>query len=227
MRAQEFATEMAGSVHQGIRNYLQNRGYEYIKSGIDKHVFREPGTGEIYLVFGTRPGYENKFTPDQLMFRDWINYCNKNRANPHLPRFSGLESFNYRGQRYLQARMEPLQEVPPKVGYLVGHIEEAVQRFSRSVGRGNYENAFAQLIRWAEHTSIEDNQPELYDIKQAMDLLGGPAATQTLLKTVHQVAMFGKKHGFSVDLHQGNYMQRDDGTIVVNDPFVVWMGGRG
>ena len=43
-----------------------------------------------------------------------------------------------------------------------------------------------------------------------------------LLQTVQQVKTFAMQHGYGIDLHRGNYMQRPDGTIVVNDPFVFW-----
>ena len=45
---------------------------------------------------------------------------------------------------------------------------------------------------------------------------------KNLLKTVKTVQQFARKHNYSIDLHRGNYMQRPDGTIVVNDPFVIW-----
>jgi len=48
-----------------------------------------------------------------------------------------------------------------------------------------------------------------------------------LLKTVRQVQQFARKHQFTVDLHRGNYMARSDGTIVVNDPFVLWLTSSG
>lgn len=211
--------EMAGSVHQGIRNYLISRGYQYIKSGIDKHVFREPNTGQIFLVFGTRSGYKDQFTPDQLMFRDWINYCNKNQNNPNLPKFSGLESFNFKGQRYLQAKMEPLQEVPEKIAHLLGYLEDVV-------GYSEQPENMLQAIRGLAKKGYydeEENEIIMYQIRQIIEYLGGPDAAYRLLKTVQDVIKFGVNHGYSIDLHRGNYMQRANGTIVVNDPFVVWL----
>jgi hypothetical protein len=224
VRAEEFATEMAGSVHQDIRKYLKDRGYEYIKSGIDKHVFREPSTGSIYLVFGTRPYYRDKFTPDQLMFRDWIDYCNKNKSNPHLPKFSGLESFNFHKQRYLQARMEPLEEIPDQIRHLLAYLEDVV-----NPARNSAPNMLQALKRLTQKGFYDEEQNEIimYQIRQIIDYLGGPRAALSLMKTVQDVMRFGQQHGFAVDLHSGNYMQRADGTIVVNDPYVIWMNSRG
>ena len=213
--------EMAGEVHRGIANVLADKGYQYLGSGIDKQAYLEPGTGQVLIVFGYRKGY-NEFSPDQRMFIDWINYCNKNRANPHLPRFSGFESFQFQGKNYIQARMEALQELPESVAYLVGNIDDAVKKTRAK----NYDEAFHNLAMWSTHDSYEGDDPEQYDIKSVIRYLGGKKQAIGLLQTVNTVAKFGKKHGFNIDLHRGNYMARPNGTIVVNDPFVLWINGR-
>jgi hypothetical protein len=41
------------------------------------------------------------------------------------------------------------------------------------------------------------------------------------MKTVQIAKKMAKQQGYNLDLHGGNYMQRADGTVVVNDPFVL------
>jgi hypothetical protein len=218
VRAEEFATEMAGAVHGGVRKALMDKGYKYLGSGVDKQAYLEPSTGQVLIVFGYRKGIKD-FSPDQRMFINWINYCNKNRGNPHLPKFSGFESFKFQGQNYIQARMEALREVSDEVAYLVHNIDEVTQQ----VGRGNFDDAIESLAGYAQDSSYEGDAALWYDIKTAIRLLGGKKQAKNLLDTVHTVKKFGKRHGFNIDLHRGNYMQRPNGTIVVNDPFVLWM----
>lgn len=213
MRACEFIIEntideMSGSVHGGIRKELKDKGYKYLGGGIDKHVFLEPGTGYAYIVFGTRQGY-NEFTPDQKMFADWVRYCEQHSDNPHLPKFSGLESFVYRGQTYVQCRMERLQEASNKIGQILHFIVD----YSDAPGT-NYMDVILDML---DDTEI----PDTFD--QVIEKLGGAESTAGLIDTVREVVQFGMKHGFSIDLHRGNYMQRADGTIVVNDPYVMWI----
>lgn len=219
--SEEDLEEMAGEVHRGIANVLADKGYQYLGSGIDKHAYMEPKTGQVLLIFGYRKGY-NEFSPDQRMFISWINYCNKNKDNPHLPRFSGFESFNFQGKNYIQARMEALQELPESVANLVDNIYDAVKKTRAK----NYDEAFHNLAMWSTHDSWEGDNPEQYDIKSVIRYLGGKDKAIGLLQTVNTVAKFAKKHGYSIDLHRGNYMQRPNGTIVVNDPFVLWINGR-
>jgi len=219
---EEALDEMAGSIHVGISQALAKKGYKYLGGGIDKQAYLEPN-GQVYIVFGYRKGVEG-FSPDQRMFINWIDYCNKNKDNPHLPRFSAFESFKFQGKNYIQARMETLQELPKTVGTLVGQIDQV----TKQIGRGNFESAYKKIKAYAEFASAEDyyapdyNPQYFEDIKEVIDLLGGPERADGLLKTVYEVERFARRHNFTVDLHSGNYMARPDGTIVVNDPFVIW-----
>ena len=209
--------EMAGSINVGISQYLAKRGYQYLGGGIDKQAYLESSTGQVLIVFGYRKEY-SEFSPDQRMFINWINYCNKNKDNPHLPRFSGFETFQFQGKNYIQARMEALRELPDEVGYLVGNIEEVTMQ----MGRGNFDRAMKILTGYAQDSSYEGDQPLWYEVKDSINFLGGAEAAKNLLKTVKTVQQFARKHNYSIDLHRGNYMARSDGTIVVNDPFVIW-----
>ena len=209
--------EMAGSINVGISQYLAKRGYQYLGGGIDKQAYLESSTGQVLIVFGYRKEY-SEFSPDQRMFINWINYCNKNKDNPHLPRFSGFETFQFQGKNYIQARMEALRELPDEVGYLVGNIEEVTMQ----MGRGNFDRAMKILTGYAQDSSYEGDQPLWYEVKDSINFLGGPESAKNLLTTVKTVQQFAKKHNYSIDLHRGNYMARPDGTIVVNDPFVIW-----
>lgn len=212
--------EMAGEIHGGVRKALMSKGYKYLGSGIDKQAYLEPGTGQVLIVFGYRKGVDD-FSPDQRMFIDWINYCNANKNNPHLPRFSGFESFEFGGKKYIQARMEALRELPDNVGMLVAYIDEVVHN-----PKQNFQKQIKNISSYATFSSAEEGNSTSYELEDTIEYLGGEQAAMNLLKTVYGVKQFGRQHGFSIDLHRGNYMARADGTIVVNDPFVLWLGGE-
>jgi hypothetical protein len=209
--------EMAGEIHGGVRKVLQDKGYEYLGSGVDKQAWLEPGTGQVLIVFGYRKGVAD-FSPDQRMFIDWITYCNKNKNNPHLPRFSGFESFQFQGKNYIQARMERLNEVPARIKELVSYLDHAADH----MGAKDFDAALKRLT-FAGNYDEEADEFRYDTVEQIVDFLGGPERAANLLNTVHQVKQFSRQHGYSLDLHSGNYMQRSNGTIVVNDPFVVWL----
>jgi len=204
--------EMAGKIHGGIRKALIDRGYKYLGGGIDKQAYLEPN-GQVYIVFGYRQGHYLDFSPDQKMFVNWINYCNKNSDNPHLPKFSGFESFEFQGRKYIQARMETLHELPDEISHLVGGIQDAVKK----INKNNIDKAFEVIADYAEVEA-----PSFYTLEKTIELLGGPEQAKNLLKTIKIVKQFASQNNYSLDLHSGNYMQRPDGTIVVNDPYVLF-----
>ena len=220
---EEVVDEMAGSVHGGIRKVLKDKGYKYLGGGVDKQAWLEPGTGQVLLVFGYRKGFTD-FSPDQRMFIDWINFCNTNRNNPNLPKFSGFESFKFQGNNYIQARMEPLQDIPSNltIKRTLPWLDEYI-RMNKEVNVSKIAKKLGEY--WVSiqdpKTGKLDNRPQ--KAEEVIDSFGGAEAAAQLMRTVQQVKQFGKQHKFSLDLHGDNYMQRADGTIVVNDPFVLWI----
>jgi hypothetical protein len=217
----EHLEEMAGVINVGISQALAKKGYKYLGGGIDKQAYLEPDTGQVLVVFGYRKGQKD-FSPDQRMFIDWITYCNKNANNPHLPKFSGFESFQFGGQNYIQARMEPLRELPDEVGDLVGQLDQVTKKKFR-----DYRKPLQTAAQYATFQSAEMGNNTWYELEDVIEYLGGEQAAEALLQTVYQVQKFARQHRFSIDLHRGNYMQRPDGTIVVNDPFVLWLSSSG
>ena len=208
--------EMAGSIHGGVRQVLDKKGYRYLGGGIDKQAFLEPGTGQVLVVFGYHKSAQGGFSDDQMMFVDWAKYCQRNSKNPHLPRFSDWASFDFQGKRYLQIRMEPLQELSDYLKMIIINLEE-VAKYSKS----NPNTAYKKIATFANHDLLDAGEFDDLDHEAVVKNLGGEQAAYNLLKTVYDVKKFGKQHGFKLDLHGGNYMQRSDGTIVVNDPYVL------
>jgi hypothetical protein len=214
--------EMAGEIHGGVRKALMDKGYQYLGSGIDKQAYLEPGTGQVLIVFGYRKGVQG-FSPDQRMFINWINYCNKNKSNPHLPRFSGFDTFKFQGKNYIQARMEPLTQVKEPAKYLINYLEDVVRP-----DKNPPENMMQAIKRLKQkgYYDEEENEIIMFQIPKIIEYLGGPRAAFDLMKTVQDVMRFGNTHGYAIDLHSGNYMQRPDGTVVVNDPYVLWLKSK-
>jgi hypothetical protein len=213
---QDNLDEMSTEIHGGIRTALKQKGYKYINSGVDKQVWRDPNTDQVLIIFGTGKGIKGwDFTMEQRMFLNWINYCNKNQNNKNLPKFSGVESFKFRGQPYLQARMEPLQEI-------TGDKRTLVRWLDRYITPAGKKLDFNVLLRQLISTFNQLEAYEIADAKKIIQMLGGKRNAFNLMQTVKNVSKFAMKYGYHLDLHSGNYMQRNDGTIVVNDPWVIF-----
>ena len=104
------------------------------------------------------------------------------------------------------------------MGQTVNFIETVIDH----LGNGNLDTAFDELAKRRYYDEKTDTFGS-FGVAKIIKFLGGPERAKNLLETVRTVVKFGKKHGYNIDLHSGNYMQRSDGTTVVNDPFVLWL----
>ena len=91
------------------------------------------------------------------------------------------------------------------------------------MGTNDLGAALKSLSFFAGNYDEEADEVKYDTVEQIVDFLGGPDRATNLLNTVYQVKEFSRQHDYSLDLHSGNYMQRPNGTIVVNDPFVLWL----
>ena len=110
--------------------------------------------------------------------------------------------------------MEPLTGIPPNIKQIVVALDQYLQN-----------NNEIDVMKILKQLVPDDPVEGPKYIKKIVDDFGGIESLTLLMKTIQQVAVFGDAHGFSLDLHGANYMQRADGTVVVNDPFVVWLEG--
>lgn len=214
MKLEEFSITNAGIVKA-----LKAKGYKRLGSGVDQTAFLEPGTGYVLKVFGTqcsKRGQVPTLSPDQKMFKLWANFCAKNQNNPHLPRIYGWDTFVWTeppGTRgwgteqpclYLQIRTEPLRPVPSS--------------YSRWLWKlSNYAD---DDLPWND--VFEDiNEENIKSFNQLTATPEGVASMQKFYKTMQSLAKLGNSKGFSWDLHPGNIMLRGDGTLIINDPWVL------
>ena len=229
MRISEFITEMSGTMDRDIRSILEKKRYKYLGGGIDKDAYLEPKTKQVLVIFGYHNDADHPygFSDDQMMFVEWAKYCQKNSSNPHLPRFSGWESFKFKGKTYLQIRMEPLKEVSFELrkilAYLQVYIESKGKVNRKKVAKQVGQHPTVRIALNIDNTEADGDGFNFDPVKakQIVQYLGGKEAAMSLMRTVQVAKRIAEKNGYGLDLHGSNYMQRSDGTIVVNDPFVL------
>lgn len=197
----------------GVDAHMIKLGYKELGSGVDQTAWMKPGEETIIKIFGTAEdkSKRQKFTKNHLMFKWWAEYCKKNESNPFLPKFVGWEAFEHKGEKYLQIRMERLDKLPFDIGHALENSLAfwAVQKseFERQAGLHRIKN-------------FKDDSYQNEGIAQLMMLLG-EEHFDLLFKTISDLAKVGRKNGWGIDLHKGNFMFRNDGTPVIVDPFVV------
>lgn len=192
---------------------LQDKGYEFLGRGVDQLAFWEPSTGQILKVFGAaREGIDP--LAHHKVFETWVEYCNKFKSNPFLPKFSAWAPFKHKGHRYLQIRMERLVDLPNDWGNVLEQAADFVEG-TRDTSFENFKNlAFDYEISW--------NRPPTAMEELAIHL--GEEGLTLLLQTMVNVMKVGRSNGWIFDLHAGNFMMRRDSTPVILDPWVERSG---
>ena len=190
----EFST-----MDNDIYKALEAKGYRWLGKGADQEAYLEPGGKTVLKIFGTQ-GNQGKLSADQKMFAEWADFCQKNSDNPFLPKFSGWETFEFKGKLYLQIRTELLKPS--------GKLGEAISVLG-----------YALAFNGADYYSLRTRHADAYKrVSAAVGEQNVPLLLNTLLELIHKTH---KKKKYNWDLHEGNIMMRRDGTPVFNDPYVL------
>ena len=192
----EFST-----MHHGIRKALEKKGYRALGAGVDQEAYLEPNCQTVLKIFGTQ-GNKKKLSADQKMFAKWADFCQRNSDNPFLPKFSGWETFNYKGELYLQIRTEFLRPS--------GELGRAISKLGDAL---DYSEADYYTISTKPRTA-----GSYKIVSNAVGEKNVPLLLNTLLELIYKTH---KKKGYNWDLHGGNIMLRPNGQPVLNDPYVV------
>lgn len=216
MRASQFLSEL--TVAPGIKQVLKQKGYKELGSGQDQLVYLEPKSDMILKIFGTNystagsAGSKGLTFPQQT-FKAFADYCTTRPDNNFLPQFSGWETFEFAGQRYLQIRCERLFP-GNKFRSIFGLLEEISDS--------------AESNRNGAKAFLDDKMGDYdsADMAQLINMIGGEAEYYLLWQTLYELSVIARRGGFNMDLHDENFMLGSDGHIVISDPFFSGWGKR-
>lgn len=221
---------------KGIRPHLEALGYKYLGKGVDQSAYLELRTGKVLKIFGRADAahtrLDNGHSRDHLMFKEWVSFCNKNKSNPFVPKFDGWEAFEFKGEKYLQIRMERLQKLPPKLSETLNAISEKIEPLAETSSGRNSIYRFAkdpkpENLLYRGYSGLKlfgathDYERDEGQINQLVMLLGAKKFEQ-FIHTIVELRVLASKHRFAFDLHGDNFMHRNDGVPVIVDPWVFW-----
>lgn len=201
------------TTHKGVIKHLEDQGYELLGKGVDQTAFLEPGTGYVLKVFGTQSSAraphgktaKPTFSRDHMMFFKWAEFCNKNSDNPFLPKFSGFESFYWKGKVYLQIRQERLHELDDDVAFVL--------------------ETMADDAEYQDSDSFEILESAAADYPGAFRALKNTVGKRNLLllvDTMLRLARAANRNNWTFDLHSKNFMSRGNKNFpVIVDPWVA------
>lgn len=207
MKVQDIITEDQqvldefSTMAPGIRKALEKKGYRALGAGVDQEAYLEPNGQTVLKIFGTQ-GNTKKLSADQKMFAKWADFCQRNADNPFLPKFSGWETFNFKGELYLQIRTEFLKPS--------GELGRAIAQLGSAL-----DNDVADYYTLKTYRGTDR---EYKRVSKAVGEQNIPLLLNTLLELIHKTQ---QKKNYNWDLHAGNIMMRSNGQPVLNDPYVL------
>lgn len=192
-----------------ILRMLQKFGVNFVAGGRYGKIFTSPKWDYVVKIFDNDPYY--------------LSFVNYAIAHPskHYPQFSRkplrMHAFHKRGNseasKYWVVKIEKLQPIAntTKAKFIVDNLENAVDAWYSIHERGN-NDLYTMMLGPDEHyhkmlwTDIFKMYPWLETLAEAW-------------YTIFEHCPEG-----SPDIHAGNFMQRQDGTVVIIDP--LWEGSN-
>lgn len=199
MKAQDFITEVPlyPETSSELERLSKEAGYTRIGGGLDADVFLGKNKDEVVKVLigvqGRSPVVASK---GFLKFYDFVK---QHQNHPNLPKFGVPVLHKIGKEKVYFVTMERLHLIPKqKVEFLVDLIDYAQDGYP-------FVDAVKWLIQNHDLTSEEGLTPEnrqFYKIIQAC------------------IAYVANDKTMTFDMHEGNMLQRSDGTVVITDPYI-------
>jgi hypothetical protein len=199
---------------------LEQLGYSLLGGGLDATVWTKDENHVIKILMPSR-AIPSNVTNAEKGFLTFYEFCKAHPELPNLPRFIDIGGehhsvFELNGVPYRQIAMERLQPIKN------GSFEEAMVWLLSDLAktRAPWDNIVSLLKKpetWALSQSMKAKMPKLVASR-----LQDPAVNRQygiLYLTMGRLYYAGLKAGMGWDLHTENAMMRNDGTVVIVDPF--------
>lgn len=186
---------------QQFEQFLKSQNIQLIGSGMFGKVFYSPSWNYVIKVFDKDDGY--------LKF---VNFALENPSR-HFPKFMkgprNLPQFLTRlsssNERFTVVKMEKLNKLTKEIHEFLGYnLRTLADHYTNNVETPVEIIVDSQVVKF-KHTTDVFLKYKQYNLP-------------SLIKVYNQLNILTDEH-IRNDLHVGNIMMRDDGTIVITDPF--------
>jgi len=212
MRVKELLNEnySEGLVSQEFEQSLESRGYKLIGTGT-KRFYKSPKSNRLLVV--TSPVADKEFL-------DWVNFCNSNSSDPHLPKYTKLSSLTFKNpttgdqEKYVIVFTEELRENTRGIAI------EAIEAWGFYVER-NPNVTFSKCLEAFLKNKAENDEADMEEVLGDLydHIGGGYQDAGNLFNSVKKVVLAGQQLGYGNDLIDDNIMINRAGVLVLNDPW--------
>lgn len=199
-----------------VLDQMKAKGYKVLGKGIDKAAFMDDNHNVIVIIGPI--DLQNRKRAE--LFLEWAKFCQKRKSNPYLPDIIDYTEFEAPfGSKFLQVKMEKMFPARKNLGPEVEHLLDDLATFAHRAGN-NLEKFKDQISNYAVMPTWngDDEKPVKATLKTLMHI----PDFELFAVTLFDVIQTGKKLGYTIDLHDANYMLSSNGELVIVDP---WFGG--
>lgn len=202
-----------------IEKTMQAAGYKEIGSGADASVWIKDAGTVIKIIVPEDGPTTNAIET----FKKFYEFCMQHQNISCLPKFIKIQGQHYtefklKGQTFLQIAMEELYPLD-KLSFEEGLVWFFSDFITNNAAWKKVNSAMAQKSTWLDY----DNESAAkysavwsrLDARQRLEY-------QVLYTVMQLLFKSGKINKFAWDLHTENAMKRQDGTIVIIDPWYQW-----
>ena len=176
------------SCPEELIKWLINKNFEVIGGGLFSKVFQSP-TEKFVVKVNIDPS-DGEGPATDIGYQKFLNLCEKNKGNPHLPKIGKPKIIKSNGKTYNVVFIEKLDELDVEFSDAIFFIQDIVAFCNNDIEKKEAYQKMAQ--------ELTDDQ-----YKQSVEIIN-------LLQ--------GQDNNITYDLHEGNFMMRKN-TLVVIDPF--------
>jgi len=206
-----------------LDKFLTSKGYKRIAAGIFSSVYTKKGDNSVIKV-------SKREDVCWLRFARWVM---QQPENKHLPKIFSLRTYTSKdGEKLFVSRIEKLHEVQAGSDYLEAKIlkemnpaEYAEALWLASILYKHSENFPMFFDQWedvVDRSKLRQEAPDMDTVEFMRAMLKKYANTgfSRLIRKAQQEILKDRK--CFADLHTGNMMAREDGTLVLMDPAAMY-----
>jgi hypothetical protein len=227
MRYHEIAkeAEQGTASAKQIEQTLTNAGYKPLGQGADATVWSKDA-GKVIKIIMPDEGADRSHSAN--IFYKFYEFVQQNQQYENLPRFIDIggkhhATFNIGDKEYVQISMEQLYPIPE------GSFEEGMVWILSDFASKNikWPQVYEKLLDPDSWRFFEEppTVEEMLEYVQSWDKteMAKWGVIYTLMQVLYHTGNINK---FGWDLHTANVMKRQDGTLVIIDPWFSTMESR-
>lgn len=197
-------------VSNEFEQFLHSRGYSVVGRG-SKIFYKSPKSNRVLVV--VHPIADKEFL-------DWVNFCNQNASDPHLPKYTKLKVLNFQNPKTGQQEQYTTVFTEELYENRRGLIIEAIESWGFYV-LSNPNVKFSKCLEAFLRVKEEDTEVPMENILEELYKQSGSGynGLADLFHSVKKTVLAGKQLGYDNDLMDSNIMFNSKGQLVLNDPW--------